>query len=102
MADFRHGEARDGGDGGIRIGARLKVNLNHADAGERARLHMIDAAGQREEALQVIGDVAFDLLRRHPGIERRDCDHRDVHRRKEIDRHPRHADDTDERDRPGR
>jgi GTP cyclohydrolase III len=60
------GQIRDGGGVDIRVGVGLKVDANDAHAVERSRLDMIDAAGEREEALQVIGDVAFDLLRRHP------------------------------------
>ncbi len=59
---------------------------------------MIDAAGQREEALQVIGDVAFDLLRRHTRIKRRHNHYRHVHRREHIDRHASDAAHAEHKD----
>src|SRR5271165_3401724 len=48
---------------------------------------MIDAAPQRKESFERIGDVSFDLLRRHPRIERCHHDYRDIDRGKQIDGH---------------
>src|SRR5581483_1507043 len=48
---------------------------------------MIDAAPQREESFKRIGNVGFDLLGRHPRVERCHHHHRDVDRGKQIDRH---------------
>ena len=75
----------------IGVGVGLKINANDADAVERSRFDVVDAAGEGEEALQVIGDVAFDLLRRHSRVERRHDDHRNVHRREHVHRHSRDA-----------
>ena len=58
-----HGQIRNLGDVGVGIGAGLEINLDQAHAGHRARFHVVDAAGQREEALERVGDVRFDLLR---------------------------------------
>ena len=59
---------------------------------------MLNPAGQREEALQVIGDVAFDLLRRHAGVERGHSDYRDVHGREQIHGHAQNRHATQDRD----
>ena len=64
IANIRHRKIRDRGSRGIRIASRLEVNLDDADAGQRPRFDMLDAARKREESLQVVGDVAFNLLRR--------------------------------------
>ena len=95
---LRHRQIGDGGDRRIRIGARLKVNLDHADAGERSRFDMLDAAAQREEALEAAGDVGLDLLRRHAGVEGGHHDHGNVHGREHIHRHPHQAADAHHRD----
>src|SRR5664280_775577 len=52
---------------------------------------MVDAAAQREEALERIGNVRLNLFRRHSVVERRHHNDRDVDLRKEIDRHTRHG-----------
>src|SRR5262249_1899515 len=77
----------DGGDGGIGVRARLEIDFDDADSGQRARLDVLDAAAKGEEALEAAGDVGLDLLRRHAVIEGRDDDHRDVHRGEHGDRH---------------
>ena len=97
-AQLRHGQVGDGGDSRIGIGARLEVDLDDADAGQRARFDVLDAAAQREEAFEAAGDVGFDLLRRHAGIERRHHHHRNVHRREHVHRHARQAGDADHGD----
>ncbi len=71
----------------VGIGVGLKVDANDTDAVERSRLNMIDPAGEREEPLQVIGNIAFNLLGRHPRVKRRHNHYRDVHRREHIHRH---------------
>ena len=48
----RQGEVGKLGHVGVGVGAGLKVHLDDADAGQRTRLHVIDAARQREEPLQ--------------------------------------------------
>ena len=83
----------------IGVGSRLEEDLDDADAQQRARLHVVDAAGQREEALQRIGDVGLDVLGRHAGVERGDHDLRQIDGRKQIHRHARHAGDPDHRQR---
>ena len=71
----------------VGVGSGAEVDLDEADAGKRAGLHVVDAAGERELALEVIGDVGFDLLRRHAGVEGRDGDDRQVDGREHVDRH---------------
>ena len=95
---LRHRQVGDGGDGGIGIGPGLEIHLDDADARQRARLDMLNAAAQREEALEAAGDVGFDLFRRHSGIERGHHHHGDVHRRKHIHGHASQAADADHRD----
>ena len=83
------------GDVGVGVGARLEIDLDDADAEQRARLHVIDAAGQREEALQRIGDIGLDIFRRHAGVERRDHHLGQIDGREQIHRHARQAGDAD-------
>ncbi len=87
---------------GIGVGARLEIDLDQAHAGQRARFHVVDAAGQREEALERVGDVRFDLLRRHAAVERGHQHHGNVDRRKHVHRHLNHAGDARARKRTGR
>ena len=56
---------------------------------------MIDVAAQREEALKRIGDVAFDLLRRHAAVERGHDDDRNLDFGKQVHRHAIHGSDAD-------
>ncbi len=56
---------------------------------------MIDVAPEREKAFKRIGDVCFDLLRRHAAVEGRNDHHRNLDLRKEIYRHSRNCRDTD-------
>ena len=88
---FRSASARleNCGDIGIGVGSGLEVNLDNADAEQGAGFHVVDAAGQGEEALQRIGDIGFDILRRHAGVERGDHDLGQIDRREQIDRHAR-------------
>ena len=48
---------------------------------------VINTGSEREESFQVIGDVAFHLLRRHARKEGGDFYHRNIHRREHIDGH---------------
>ena len=82
----------------VRIGARpgLEEHLDDADAGQRARLHVIDAGAEREEPLEAAGDVGLDLFRRHAGVERRDDHLGNVDVGKQIDRHPDEAGEPDD------
>ncbi len=79
---------------GVGIGAGLEVNLDEADAGQRARLAVIDVGGQGEEALEGVGDVGFNLLRRHAAIESGHHHHRHVDLGEKIDGHPDRLDDA--------
>ena len=63
---------------------------------------MIDAAAERKESLERIGDVGFDLLRRHAVVKRRDDHDRNVDLRKKIDRHARDRGHADHRRSPGK
>ena len=73
----------------IRVGgcAGLEICLDDADAQQRAGLHVIQAACLREPALQGIGDIGFNVHRRHAGVESRHHNHREIDRRKKIHRH---------------
>jgi hypothetical protein len=51
---------------------------------------VVDAAAERKEALVGVGDVGFDLLRRHTGVERGDNDDGDVDLGEKIDGHARY------------
>ncbi len=81
-----HGHCR------IRVHTRMKIDFDDADAGERARLDVFDAAAQRQEPLQAIGDAVLHLLRRHSRIKGRDHHYRYVDPRKHVDSHPGDAD----------
>ncbi len=48
---------------------------------------MIHAAGQGEKPFEGIGNVRFDLLRRHAGIKRSYDDDGNVDGRKKVNRH---------------
>ena len=89
-------------DVGVGVGAGLEEDLDDADAGQRPRLHVIDAAAEREEALEPAGDVGLDLLGRHAVVEGGDDDLGMLMVGKQIDRHAHHAgqpdDDDDQRD----
>ena len=98
-AQLGHGEIRDGGHRRVRIGAGLEVDFDDADTGKGARLDVLDAGAEREEAFEPAGDIGLDLFRRHAGIERGHDHHRDVHRGEHVDGHAdetRHAHDRDE------
>ena len=88
---IRHGEVGNVGDVGIGVGAGLKINLDQAHAGHGAGFHMIDAAAQREKSLEGIGDVRFDLFRRHAVVERGHQHDGNIDRRKHVHRHLRQA-----------
>ena len=60
------------------IRARLKVDLDQADAGQRARLNVVDTAAEGEEPFVAVGDVRFNLLRRHARVKGCNDDDRDV------------------------
>ena len=83
----------------IGVGAGLEIHLDDADAQQRAGLHVIDAAGLGEEAFQWIGDVHFDVLRRHAVVKRRHHHFRQVDGRKQIHRHAGKSVDADDRQR---
>ena len=96
---LRHGQVGNRADRGVGIRARLEVHTNQAHAGERARFDVIDPAAEREKALEGIGDVRFDLFRRHAVVERRHHHDRNVDVGKQIDRHADergHADHGDD------
>ena len=57
---------------------------------------MVDSTAKSEEALITVRDVRFNLLRRHPRIERRNDDNRDIDFWKEIDGHTHDGRDADD------
>ena len=71
----------------VGVGAGLEVDLDEAHAGQRARFAVIHVGGQREEALEGVGDVGFNLLRRHAVVERGHHHHRHVDVGKQIHGH---------------
>src|ERR1700733_1138580 len=95
-AQIGHGEVGDVAERGIRVGTRTEVDLDERDARERARLDVVDIGAEGEETLEGVGDVAFDLLRRHAGVERGNDDDRNINGREEIDRHGDDVDDADD------
>src|SRR5580765_466619 len=56
---------------------------------------MVDAAGQREKALESPRDIVLDLFGWHSGEKRGHDDNRDFDWRKQIDWHPHNAADAD-------
>jgi hypothetical protein len=86
-----HGKVRNLGHIGISIGAGLKIDLDEAYAGQRTRFHVIHSTGEGEETLEGIGDVRFDLLRRHPVIESGHQHDGNINGGKHIHRHLNHA-----------
>jgi hypothetical protein len=95
-AQISHGEVGDVAERGVRVGTRTEVDLDERDAGERTRLDVIDIGAEGEKALEGVGDVAFDLLRRHAGVERGNDDDGNIDGREEIDRHGDDVDDADD------
>jgi hypothetical protein len=59
---------------------------------------VIDIAAEGEKALESIGDVTFNLLRRHAGIKGGYDDHGNIDLREEIDGHANDGRDTHNRD----
>src|SRR5579872_6603160 len=57
---------------------------------------MIDAAGEREEALQRISDIGLNILRRHARIEGRHHDFGQINGGKEVHRHLGKAGNADD------
>src|SRR4029077_19601025 len=69
-AEIGHREVLDRAEVRISVCTGLKIDFDQADARQRARFDVIDAARKRKPALERVGDVGFDLLRWHAGIER--------------------------------
>src|SRR6185437_4741805 len=82
---------------GVSAGPRLEIDLDQRHTRKRARFNMLDAAAQREESLERIGNVGFDLLRRHSVVEGRDHDDRDIDLGKKVDRHARQRHSSNDR-----
>src|SRR5579864_3497981 len=87
LSQIRHRQIGDFAQVSVGVGSRLKINLDQADAGQRARFNVIDIAAQGEEPLEAAGDVSFNLFWRHPRVEGRDHHYRNVNGREKIDRH---------------
>src|SRR4029077_16813343 len=97
-AEGRHGETGNRAEVGIRVCAGLKINLDEAHAGERTRFDVINAAGKGEETFKGVGDVCFDLLRRHAEIKGSHHDNGNVDGRKKVDGHAHESDGADDGD----
>src|ERR1019366_9424738 len=93
-----HRKVRDIAKSGIGIAPRLEVNLDQAYARQRAGLDMVDVAAEGKKALERVGNVGLDLLRRHPRIEGRNHHYRNLDLREQIHRHPNHGGHTDHGD----
>ncbi len=85
-------------DVGIGVRARLKINFDQADAGHRTRFHVVDAAAQGKKSLERVGNVRFDLLRRHAVVKRGDQHDGNIDRRKHVHRHLHEAGDAEHAD----
>ena len=94
----RHGQIGNLRDVGVGVGAGLEIDLDQAHAGQRTRFHVIDAAGQGEEALERVGDIRFDLLRGHAAVERGHQHDGNIDRRKHVHRHLHDAGDAQHAD----
>ena len=84
---------------GVRAGAGLKGDLDDADAEQGSGFEVVHSAGQSEKALQRIGDIGFDILRRHAREERGDHYLWNVDGREQIHRHPRYAQPSEQKQR---
>src|SRR5208282_528922 len=93
-----HRQVRDVAKSGIAIAPRLEVNLDQAYTRQRAGFDVVDVAAEGKKALERIGNVRLDLLRRHPCVKGRNHHHWNLDLREQIHRHPnhgRHAHDGD-------
>ena len=97
-----HRQVGDIAERGIGVGTWPKVNLDKTHAGERPRFNVIDIVAQGKETFKRIGDVRFDLFRRHPGIKGGDHYNGKVDRGKKVYRHVDNADHAYQGDHPGR
>jgi len=57
---------------------------------------VIDAGGKREEPFEGIGDVGFDILRRHTRVKRRHHNFGQIDGREKIDGHVRQTGSPDD------
>src|SRR5580658_1072049 len=97
-AQVGQGEVGDVAKRSVGVSAWFEINFDQADAGERARLGVIDVCAQSEEALECVRNIRFDLLRRHAVVKGGNDDYRYVDLGKEIDRHAEHVEDADQHD----
>ncbi len=93
-AQVCHGEIGNVAECGVGIGAGLKINFDETDAGEGARFDVVDVAAKSEESLEGVGNVGFNLLRRHASVEGSNYDDRDVDLREQVHRHAHHGGDA--------
>ena len=73
------------------ICSRLEIDLDDADAVQRAGFHVVDAAAQGEKAFEMPGNIVFDLFGRHAVVKRRHQHNRNVDGGEKIDRHLHNA-----------
>ena len=97
-AQVGHSKVGDVAERGIRVGSRFEIDFDQADAGQRARLGVIDIRPESEKTLKRICDIRLDLLRRHAAVEGRNHHHRNIDLGKKIDRHAEHIEDADQHD----
>src|SRR5262249_11713142 len=90
-SEISHSQIGNHSDIGIRIRGRLKVDLDKADAWQRPRFDVIDAAPESKESLETAGDVRLDFFWRHSRVERSDHYNRDINIREQVNRHAEEA-----------
>jgi len=86
-AEIRHCEIGNRAEVGVGVCTWLKIDFDEAYAGKRTGFDVIHATGQGEKLFERVGDVRFNLLRRHAGIKCGDDHDGNVDRRKKINRH---------------
>ena len=86
----------------VGVGSGLKVNLDQTHAGHRTRFHVIHAAGQREKSFERVGNVRFDLLRRHAAVKRGHQHDGNIDGGKHVHGHARQAGQPEHARRTGR
>ena len=88
----------DRGRRGSEIRPWMEVHLDDADARQRSRFHVFDAAAESEKSLEASRNVGLDFKRRHTRIKRRHHDCGNLQIGKHIYRHPGECGDSQYRD----
>src|SRR5262249_35256367 len=75
----------------VRIRARLKVDLDKTDTGQRPGFDVINAAPESKESLEATGDVPLNFFRRHSRVECRNYYNRDIYVGEQVNGHAEEA-----------